>query len=176
MNGVHGRTVILYLAAPGELLGLGSVISNSPRQVSAIALEACELSLVRREDFIDFLNRHEEQFRAAFDEMAAQHSCILSAIRRLALAPSLLANVARFLLGLNCPESTPQTDTVNLKLTQEELAQHLGTTRESVARVLSSLRRNDIIGQSGRILKIRNRGLLEHLAAGLAEEPALQPD
>ncbi len=174
MNSEEGRTVILYLAAPGEVLGLSSVISGKPHQVSAIAIEPCDLDLVRREEFIDFLNRHEDQFRAALDELAMQHTCILAAIRRLSLAPSLLANLARFLLGLNCPEDKPQTNKVHLRLTQEEVAQQLGTTRESVTRSLSKLRKNNIIEQRGHTITIHDRATLEHLAGARAEKEALK--
>jgi CRP/FNR family transcriptional regulator len=174
MSSEFGRTVILYLAAPGELLGLSSVISGTPRQVSAITVEPCDLDLVRREDFLDFLNSHETQFRAALDELAQQHSCILNAIRRLSLAPSLLANLARFLLGLNCPEDKPQTDKIHLKHTQEEIAQQLGTTRESITRTLAKLRKEKVIEQRGRILTIRNRSLLEHIASARVDEAALK--
>jgi CRP/FNR family cyclic AMP-dependent transcriptional regulator len=173
MNSEEGRTVILYLAAPGELLGLSSAISGTVRQVSAVALEPCDLDLIRRDAFMEFLNRHEEQFHAALDELAMQHSCILAAIRRLSLAPSLLANMARFLLGLNCPETTPQTNKIFLRLTQEEIAQQLGTTRESVTRTMSKLRKNNIIEQRGHSILIQDRGTLEHLAGARTEEAAL---
>lgn len=173
MNSEEGRTVILYVAAPGELLGLSSSISGSSRQVSAVALEPCDLDLIHREGFLDFLNRHENQFRAALDELAMQHTCILAAIRRLSLAPSLLASVARFLLGLSCPDAMPQTDKVHLRLTQEEIAQQLGTTRESVTRTLSRLRKNNIIEQRGHSITILERGALEHLAGTRTEDAAL---
>ncbi|MHB1935096.1 MAG: Crp/Fnr family transcriptional regulator [Acidobacteriaceae bacterium] len=174
MNSELGRTVILYLAAPGELLGLGSVISGGPRQVSAITVEPCDLDLVRRDDFMGFLNDHQTQFRAALDELAQQHNCILNAIRRLSLAPSLLANLARFLLGLNCPEDKPQTDKIHLRHTQEEIAQQLGATRESITRALARLRKEHIIEQRGHVLTIRNRGLLEHIASNRIDEAVLK--
>ena len=174
MNSEEGRTVILYLAAPGELLGLSSAISGTAHQVSAVAIEPCHLDLIRRDSFLDFLNRHEERFRAALDELSMQHSCILNAIRRLSLAPSLLANMARFLLGLNCPEAGPLTDKIQLRLTQEEIAQQLGTTRESVTRTLSKLRKNDIIEQHGHSILIRDRSTLEHLAGPRTEEAAMK--
>ena len=177
LNSAEGRTVILYLAGPGELLGLSSVISGSPRQVTAITIEPCDLDLVRRADFLDFLDflgRNEDQFRSALDELAMQHTTILAAIRRLSLAPSLQANLARFLLGLNCPETTQQTDKIHLRLTQEEIAQQLGTTRESVTRTLSKLRKERIIEQRGHTITIHNRGMLEHMAGARTEEEVLQ--
>lgn len=174
MNSPEGRTVILYLAGQGEILGLSSVISNKKRQVTAISIEPCELDLVRRDEFLAFLNRHEYQFKAALDELAMQHTCILEAIRRLSLAPSLLANVARFLLGLNCPETGDPSDKIHLRLTQEEIAQQLGTTRESVTRTLSKLRKERVIEQRGHNITIRNRAMLEHLAGAGADEVELK--
>jgi len=174
MNSEEGRTVLLYIAAPGELLGLSTAISGDVGKISAVTLEPCDLDLIPRDAFLDFLNRHEAESRAALEELSAQHSCILDAIRRLSLAPSLLANLARFLLGLNCPEEGPQTDTVHLRLTHEEIAQQLGATRESITRSFSKLRRNNIIEQRGQSILIRDRGVLEHLAGGRVKEAALQ--
>lgn len=174
MSSPEGRTIILYLASHGEILGLSSVISNTKRQVTATAIEPCELDLVRREEFLSFLSRHEDQFKAALDELAMQHTCILEAIRRLSLAPSLVANVARFLLGLNCPETAEQTNRIHLRLTQEEIAQQLGTTRESITRTLSRLRKEHVIEQRGHTITIQNRAMLEHLAAARPDEVALK--
>lgn len=174
MSSPEGRTVILYLAVPGELLGLSSVISGTTRQVTCATTEPCDFDLVRREDFLAFLNTHEDQFRAALDELALQHTCILAAIRRIALAPSLLASVSRFLLGLNCPESAKQTDRVHLRLTQEEIAQQLGTTRESVTRTLSKLRKERVIEQRGHSITIHNRPMLEHMAGVHADEAEMK--
>jgi CRP/FNR family transcriptional regulator len=175
MNSEEGRTVLLYIAAPGELLGLSSAISGDARKISAVALEACDLDMIRRDAFLDFLNQHEAESRAALEELSAQHSCILDAIRRLSLAPSLLANLARILLGLNCPEEGPQSDTIHLRLTHEEIAQQLGATRESITRSFSKLRRNNIIEQRGQSIFIREPGVLEHLASTRVKETALQP-
>lgn len=174
MNSPEGKTVILYLAAPGEILGLSSVISGTRRQVTAITIEPCELDLVRREEFLSFLSRHERHFKAALDELAVQHTCILDAIRRLSLAPSLQANLARFLLGLNCPEDIEQTDKIHLRVTQEEIAQQLGATRESVTRTLSKLRKERIIEQRGHTITILNRAMLEHMAGVQNEEQVLK--
>jgi len=174
MNSPEGRTVILYLAAPGEILGLSSAISGMNRQVTAISVEPCELDLVRRDEFLAFLNHHEDQFKAALDELAMQHTCILEAIRRLSLAPSLQANLARFLLGLNCPETFPQTNKIHLRVTQEEIAQQLGATRESVTRTLSKLRKERIIEQRGHTITIHNRPMLEHMAGARTDEEALK--
>lgn len=174
MNSPEGRTVILYLAVPGELLGLSSVISGFPHQVTSLTTGPCDFDLVRRDDFLAFLNRHEDQFRAALEELALQHTCILAAIRRLSLAPSLLTSVARFLLGLNCPDNGKHTDRIHLRLTQEEIAQQLGTTRESVTRTLSKLRKEHVIEQRGHSITIHNRSLLEHMAGAMADEPEMK--
>lgn len=170
MTSAAGRTVILYLAAPGEMLGLSSAISGGAHQVSVAAAEPCDVETLRRDDFLGFLNRHADQFRAALDELSMQHTCVLAAIRRLALSPSLLAGIAGILLGLNCPQSGDATGIIHLRLTQQEMAQQLGATRESVARALSKLRKNGIIEQHAHKVILRNPALLEHLAGPQSEE------
>src|SRR5579884_1357140 len=51
MTSSEGKSVILRIAEPGEVLGLHAVVSNQPYQASAETLEPCEASFVRQEDF-----------------------------------------------------------------------------------------------------------------------------
>src|SRR5579875_2399400 len=47
MTSSEGKSVILRIAEPGEVLGLHAVVSNQPYQASAETLEPCEASSVR---------------------------------------------------------------------------------------------------------------------------------
>ena len=52
---------------------------------------------------------------------------------------------------------------VKVSLTQEEMAQLIGTTGETVTRTLSGLKKRRILEWSGNTLLIRNRAALEKI-------------
>jgi Cyclic nucleotide-binding domain len=53
----EGRTLILKIAMPGDVLGLGAVISGSTYEVTAETIEAKQIKSIRREDFLSFLQK-----------------------------------------------------------------------------------------------------------------------
>ncbi len=57
---ISGKTLIVRLAEPGEVLGLSATISGEPYHLSAETIEPCQADFVRREDFIAFLRAYPE--------------------------------------------------------------------------------------------------------------------
>ena len=54
MTSSEGKTVILRIVQPGEVLGLSAVVSAQPYQASAETLEPCQVNFIRRDDFLRF--------------------------------------------------------------------------------------------------------------------------
>ena len=50
-----GKTLILRMVEPGQVLGLSATISGKPYEVRAETLEACQVNFVTRHDFLRFL-------------------------------------------------------------------------------------------------------------------------
>src|ERR1700686_3204141 len=55
INSPNGRTMIVKLAEPGEVLGLSATISGKPYKVTAETLDPCQVNFVKREEFLHFL-------------------------------------------------------------------------------------------------------------------------
>jgi CRP/FNR family transcriptional regulator len=53
-----GKTMILKIAGPGNVMGLSAVLANVPHEVTAEAIEPCQVKTVRKQEFVDFLGRH----------------------------------------------------------------------------------------------------------------------
>ena len=49
-----GRTMILKIAVPGDVLGLTATLNDLPYEVTAETLEPCQIRSVRRRDFLEF--------------------------------------------------------------------------------------------------------------------------
>ena len=48
-----GKTMILKIAGPGDVMGLSAVLANVPHEVTAEAIEPCQVKTVRKQDFVD---------------------------------------------------------------------------------------------------------------------------
>ena len=146
----EGRTLILKIAVPGDVLGLGAVISGSNYELTAEALEPVLLKNVRREEFIAFLESHVEASMHAARALSEEYKSAFFDARRLALAPSAAGRLASVLLDWarhTCTDAREMRFT--MALTHEELANLAGTSRETVTRVLSRFQREKLIQIKG---------------------------
>src|SRR5262249_25018315 len=55
-----GRTLILRIAKPGEILGLMAVLTKTCYEVTAETLRPCQVAFIRRDDFLNLLAKHPE--------------------------------------------------------------------------------------------------------------------
>ena len=55
-----GRRLMLRVAGPGEVLGLGAALSNTPYEVTAELLDVSQIVFIRRKELMKFLREHPE--------------------------------------------------------------------------------------------------------------------
>lgn len=55
-----GKRLLLRIAEHGEILGLSAVLSGTPHEITAQAMEPCKIATVRRKDLVSFLREHRE--------------------------------------------------------------------------------------------------------------------
>ena len=150
-----GKTLILKIAVPGDVLGLGAVISGSPYEVTAETIEPTQIKSIRRDAFLAFLERHGQASMHAAKSLSEEYRAAFFDARRLALSSSAAGRLAAVLLDWGKSASCGASEIrFHLALTHEELASLAGTSRETVTRVLGRLRREDIIRISGSTLTI----------------------
>jgi len=157
----EGKTLSLRIAKPGEVLGLSSVFTGTPYVATAEALRPCQVAFVRREDFLRLLAEHPQTYRTVLNQVGNQLRVACEQIRTLGLANSVTAKVARLLLDWS--SDTPQSKQPlhsTMPLTHEEIAEFVGTTRESVTRALSSFKSKQLISLHGSSLTIPNPSAL----------------
>jgi CRP/FNR family transcriptional regulator, cyclic AMP receptor protein len=87
-------------------------------------------------------------------------------VRSIGLSHSVSGRVAKFLLA-SATDGRVSHGVVRarLTLTHEDIAQLIGTSRETITRTLSEFRKKDIVELKGSILIIHNKPALEHLVA-----------
>ncbi|HTM88797.1 MAG TPA: Crp/Fnr family transcriptional regulator [Terriglobales bacterium] len=160
----EGKTLILRIAEPGEVLGLHATVSGKPYELTAETLQASQLNFVKREDFLHFLQEHGDACLRAAQHLSQNCQSAYEMIRSLGLSHSVTEKMARLLLEWSGDgETTKDGIRVKIALTHEEIAQLVGTSRETVTRVLGDFRKQQIAQLRGSTLLIRNKAALERL-------------
>jgi len=146
----EGKTLIVKTAQPGEILGISAAVLGKPYELSAETTEPAQVNFISREDFLRLLNTHTDAcMRAAFS-LSEEYQSAQREIRSLGLSQTTSEKLAKLILNW-CEKGEETTMGMRLKvlLTHEEIAQTIGTTRETVTRLLSDFKRRHIIDVKG---------------------------
>jgi len=163
----EGKRLILRIAKPGEVLGLMAAMSGNVHEVSAETLRPCKVAFIPRDSFLRFLAQHPEAYPAVAAQLGAHYQTACEQIRTLGLSTSVTEKVAKLLLEWSAgAEQTNAGTRTKLPLTHEEIAEFIGTTRESVTRTLSDFKNRHLVVLRGSTLTIPNRAALESCVSG----------
>lgn len=161
----EGKVLILKQAEAGEVLGLSAAISETHYEMTAETSTPCQLNFIRRQDLMVLLQNQSEVGMRAAVSLSREFQGAYRDIHDLVLARSSSGKLARLLLS--CPSQPYRaSDEQRLRsvMTHEEMAQRIGSSRETVTRLLSYLKKKRLIRLEGSTLVIRDRSGLEAMA------------
>ena len=159
----EGRTLIVRIAGPGEVLGTSAVLLHKPYEMSAETVEPCQVNFIRTEEFMAWIQNDREAMMSVARQLSGDYYAAQREIRSFGLAQTTTEKLARLVLDW-CASGGEKTDKgVRLKvlLTHEEIAQMIGTTRETVTRLLTSLRSKKVIEVKGSTVNVMRMDALE---------------
>ncbi len=161
-----GKTMILKIAAPGDVMGLSAVLANVPYEVTAEAIEPVQVKTIRKQEFVDFLGKHGIASMHAAQSLSSEYMTVFHDAKRLALSGSAAGRLARLLLDWGKNASIGKQEMrFTMALTHEELANMAGTSRETVTRLLNQFRRDEWITIKGASMTIVKPEQLERITA-----------
>jgi len=159
-----GKQFMLQAALSGQILGLSAAMAGVPYGFSAVTLAQSTIRFVRREDFLQFLKFSPDSAFNAVQALSFEYDQVLSSLRAIALLHTASARIAQLLLRMSAETQDGPGSNMRLLLTQEQIAQMTGTTRETVTRFFAQLKRENVIDMRGSSLVIRDRYALERIA------------
>jgi CRP/FNR family cyclic AMP-dependent transcriptional regulator len=163
-SSADGKTLILRISEPGDLLGLPATISGRPYEVTAEVIEPTQANFISRADFLNFLREHGEAALRVAQELSETYQSAFAEMRTIGLSHSAREKVARFLLewSANHP-SEKGVIRFNLTLTHEEIAQMIGASRETVTRLFADFKKQNLLQIKGSSVTIKDKPGLERL-------------
>ena len=154
--GDDGREVILSVLGPGDFFGEMALLDNEPRSATAIAVEESELLSLHRNDFQTVLNDNRSITSALIRVLSARLRRANHQISTLALL-DVYGRVARVIVDMAREEGKRLRDgrIAFRRATHQEIANRIGTTRETVTRMLKDLERQGLIHVEGKEIVVQ---------------------
>ena len=164
----EGKTVITKISEAGDVLGLSAAVSNRPYEVTAEMIEPGQANFITRDSLLAFMREYGQVAVRVAEQLSLNYYTAYEGIRTLGLTSSPAERFAKLLLGWSngANNGEPQNgDSVQVKLTltHEEIAEIIGTTRETVSRLFSQFKKKQLLQLKGATLVIRNRAALQKM-------------
>src|ERR1700682_4361318 len=168
-NSADGKSLILRIADPGEVVGLPSTISGlpptipgRPNDLTAEALEPVRVNFIPRHEFLPYLREHGEAALRTAEMLCHIYHATHQEIKYLGLTGSAAQKLARFLLDRSGSEGQHGGAVrLTLTLTHQEIAEIIGASRETVTRLFATFKKKQLIQVHGSALTIKSRTGLE---------------
>jgi CRP/FNR family transcriptional regulator len=170
-----GRAIIVRIAEAGELLGLSSTISDVVHASTAEAIEPCQINFVWRDDFLRFLRQEPQAGLNALRQLSHNYHTVHAKVCSLGLSATVGDKLAKLLLSWcgsgngnghsngNGNGNSNGGEHLKLDFSHEEIAEMIGSSRETVTRLLKDFRTRDLISLKGSDLYIHDKKRLERV-------------
>lgn len=164
ISSTEGRTLITKIAEAGEVLGLSSALSGNPYKTEAETIEPSQIKFVRRDDLLRFIGEHREASASVVTQLARECEAGTDHIRAIELSHSAAGKLANLILSWCVAQGKgSEPCRCQMLMTHEDLSQLIGTSRETVTRLLKEFRDRKLITLKGSTLTVLNRAALEAL-------------
>ena len=157
-----GRELMIGIKQPGDEFGELSAIDRQPRSAGARASGPSTVARMSADDFITGLHDHPDLAISMLRNLAEK---LRSTNARLSARNSeaTIVRAGHQLLELTqlMLRHSDQPDRLELSITQQELADWIGATRESTARALATFRRRGILSTGRGVIVVNDVRALE---------------
>jgi CRP/FNR family transcriptional regulator, cyclic AMP receptor protein len=161
-DSADGRTLIVRIAELGDVLGLPSTITGKHYELTADAIEPSQANFISRVDFLRFLRTYGEATLRVAQQLAETYHAAIDEMRMLGLAHSVEEKLIRFLLAAAAHKTGEQVH-FTMSFTHEEIAQIIGTSRETVTRAFADFKRKGLVQVKGSTVIVSRAALAQML-------------
>lgn len=135
LTSADGREAILSILEPGDVMGEMALLDGDVRSATVTTMDACSFLVLWRRDFLPFLEKNPDVALKLLSGLSKRLRATNDMVGNLSFL-NLPARLARILinLGQQYGKVTDNGIAIGLKLSQEELGNLVGVSRESVNR------------------------------------------
>lgn len=152
-TGIYGKDQIFYIYKSGDIFGYHALLCDENYEDSCEAIEDCEILLLFKSDFKEFVRKKTQLKLLLIQNMSHEFGVLVNTITILAQKP-LRERLATYLLILNERYAENEHDRGLINLSREDLANVIGTARESLGRLLKEFKEEGLIQINYRTITI----------------------
>lgn len=154
-TGIDGKEQIIRFARTGDIIGFRSVLSNELACTTAEVLDEASLCYIPSETLV-FLVKHNGNFSMELMQLTCKELGEANAYITDIAQKTVRERLAEILIHLKNDFGLDENNILQISLTREELANIVGTATESVIRLLSEFKQDQLIELNGRKIRIQD--------------------
>ncbi|GAB4234279.1 MAG: hypothetical protein Tsb0034_07910 [Ekhidna sp.] len=160
-TGLDGKDQIFYIYKAGDLLGYHALLCNEQYEDSCEALEDCSIRFVSKTNFEALTTKIPNLNQLLIQNMSHEFGVLVNTITILAQKP-LRERLALYLLVLDEKYKEQNGEVI---LPREDLANIIGTARESLGRLLKEFKEDQLIEVNSKVIRVANSQKLLRIAS-----------
>jgi CRP/FNR family transcriptional regulator/CRP/FNR family cyclic AMP-dependent transcriptional regulator len=156
----EGKEIILSLLGPGDFFGEMSLLDDEPRSATIVATENLELMTIWRNDFLQIMAQNFDITKKVLSELSKRLRSASSRIESLATM-DVYGRLARFFLdqARNSGKVLDNGYVAVTRPTHQAIANMIGTSRETVSRLIHDLMRQNLLISEGKTIYLKQTAL-----------------
>jgi CRP/FNR family cyclic AMP-dependent transcriptional regulator len=156
----EGKEIILSILGPGDFFGEMSLIDDEPRSATVIATEPLDLVTIWRSEFLQILAENFSITRKVLAELSKRLRSASNRIESLATM-DVYGRLARFFLELakDGGKSLDNGYVAVTRPTHQAIANTIGTSRETVSRLIHDLMKQNLLLSEGKTIYLRQAAI-----------------
>jgi CRP/FNR family transcriptional regulator, cyclic AMP receptor protein len=163
VNSADGRDVVLNIIRPGEVFGEIALLDGRARTANATAMSDCELIVIERREFIPFLRSEPDVTLKLMEILCSRLRKTSEQVQDVTFL-NLSTRLAKTLLRLTA-NTEPSKSAAKLTITQREISQIVGRSRESTNKQLRAWAKRGWIRLERGSVTVLKADKLEEIAA-----------
>lgn len=163
---LDGKELTLTILTPYQFLGELALLDDVPRSATVVAMEKSEFLAINKRDFARVMERYPRMGIPMLRQLTKRVRVLTDDIASMAFMDSY-SRVTRKILALADEMGDEQEDGsvfIDQSLTHQQLANLVGTTRETVTKILNEMKDNNLISIRRHRITIRDREELKSRA------------
>jgi len=158
-----GKEIVLAIMHPGDVFGEIALLDGKGRTADARAVGACSLAILERRDVLAFFERHPGAWLGLVQVLCSRLRSSTEQTAEVALL-DMPGRLAKTLLRLAGAEQGSGPAAPQIKLSQRELGNIVGATRESINKCLREWQRSGMVKVENNRIAVKNKAALRKLA------------
>lgn len=154
MDNEDGKEIILNSQGPGEYFGEMALIDDQPRSASIVTTEKSKFLIINKPAFHHILEKHPNIAIGLLKNLSKRIRSLSDNVKSLALM-DVYGRLAKMLL--NMAKEKDGRLVIEQKLTQQDIASRIGSSREMVARILKDLANGGYISIENKYITINEK-------------------